>query len=295
MTNSYIATPRRTKEILQTYNFSFKKSLGQNFIIDVNILKKIIDHAQINEDVGVIEVGPGIGSLTEQLAIHAKKVVAFEIDDRLLPILAKTLSNYENIEIVHADILKIDLQATIEQYFPRFKQIHLVANLPYYITTPILMHVLQYGSLISHITVMLQKEVADRMAAQPNTKEYGSLSIAVQYFTKAKVVMDVPKTVFVPQPNVISSVLTLERRTKPSVHVNDETFFFEIVRASFAHRRKTIRNNLFSHFKNTISKEIMLQSLNEAGIEESRRAESISIEEFARLANTLSPLKGKTI
>lgn len=288
MTERYIATPKRTQEILQANNFSFKKSLGQNFLIDVNILNRIIDCAAINDEVGVIEVGPGIGSLTEQLALSAKKVVAFEIDDRLLPILAETLAAYDNIDVVHADILEVDLTKTIDQYFAHCGRIHLVANLPYYITTPILMHVLQTSDKIDHITIMLQKEVAERMAAQPNTKEYGSLSIAVQYYTETEVVMDVPKTVFIPQPNVVSSVLTLQRRKQPLVEVSDESFFFEVVRASFAHRRKTIRNNLLSRYRKTkVTRESVLQSLQSANVDESRRAESLSIEEFARLANEL--------
>lgn len=288
MTERYIATPTRTKEILRANNFSFKKSLGQNFLIDVNILTRIIKDATIDDEVGVIEVGPGIGSLTEQLALSAKKVVAFEIDDRLLPILAETLEPYDNVTIVHADILKVNLTEAIEEHFADCGRIHLVANLPYYITTPILMHVLQTSDRIDQITVMLQKEVAERMAAQPNTKEYGSLSIAVQYYTETELVMDVPKTVFIPQPNVVSSVLTLQRRVEPPVEVNDESFFFKIVKASFAHRRKTIRNNLLSHFKQTaVDRELVLQSLQSASIDESRRAESLSIEEFARLANEI--------
>lgn len=287
MTNAYIATPRRTKEILRTYQFSFKKSLGQNFIVDVNILRKIIEHAHIDKQVGVIEIGPGIGSLTEQLAICANKVLAFEIDDRLLPILKETLRNYDNIKVVHADILQVDLKKWIEEYFADVEKVHLVANLPYYITTPILMHVLQTAAQIDCLTVMLQKEVAERMAAQPSTKEYGSLSIAVQYYTEAKVVMDVPKTVFVPQPNVVSSVLTLKRRPKPPVYVEDESFFFKLIRASFQHRRKTIRNNLFSYFKGVIPKENLLEALHKANIEETRRAESLSMEEFASLTNRL--------
>lgn len=288
MTERYIATPKRTKEILRANNFSFKKSLGQNFLIDVNILTRIIKDAAIDDDVGVIEVGPGIGSLTEQLALSAKKVVAFEIDDRLLPILAETLEPYDNVTIVHADILKVNLTEAIEEHFADCGRIHLVANLPYYITTPILMHVLQTSDRIDQITVMLQKEVAERMVAQPNTKEYGSLSIAVQYYTETELVMDVPKTVFIPQPNVVSSVLTLQRRVEPPVEVNDESFFFKIVKASFAHRRKTIRNNLLSHFKQTaVDRELVLQSLQSASIDESRRAESLSIEEFARLANEI--------
>lgn len=287
MDNRYIATPKRTQDILQTHHFSFKKSLGQNFLVDVNILKKIIEHAAIDETVGVIEVGPGIGSLTEQLALYAKRVVAFEIDQRLLPILDETLASYDNIDIVHADILKVNLEETVERFFSDCSQVHLVANLPYYITTPILMHVLQTSSEIERITVMLQREVAERMAAHPNTKEYGSLSIAVQYYTNAEIVMDVPKTVFIPQPNVISSVLTLHRREEPPVQVLDEPFFFKIIQASFAHRRKTIRNNLLSYFKQTMTKENVIQSLQQSGIDESRRAESLSMEEFAHLANNL--------
>lgn len=287
MMKNYIATPRRTTEILQKYDFSFKKSLGQNFIIDVNILRKIIEHAEINEKVGVVEVGPGIGSLTEQLALHAKKVVAFEIDERLLPILADTLADYDNITIIHEDILKVNIAEVIHEHFAKTEQIHLVANLPYYITTPILMHILQTAPGITHMTVMLQKEVAERMAAKPNTKDYGSLSIAVQYYTETKVVMDVPKTVFIPQPNVISSVLTLKRREQPPVDVEDETLFFEVVQASFAHRRKTIRNNLLSHFSKKIEKDNILQSLADAEINESVRAEALEIEQYARLANEI--------
>ena len=287
MTKSYIATPRRTTEILKAYNFSFKKSLGQNFIIDVNILKKIIEHAEINKEVGVIEVGPGIGSLTEQLALHANKVVAFEIDERLLPILKDTLSAYDNITIVHADILKVNMKEVFAEHFADTERIHLVANLPYYITTPILMHILQTAPGIKQMTVMLQKEVAERMAAKPNTKEYGSLSIAVQYYTETKVVMDVPKTVFIPQPNVTSSVLTLKRREQPLVQVDDEQLFFEVVQASFAHRRKTIRNNLLRHFSKSLDKEVILQSLKNAEIAESVRAEAITINQFANLSNEI--------
>lgn len=287
MSKRFIATPKRTQEILQTYEFTFKKSLGQNFLIDINILQKIIDFAEVDKYTGVIEVGPGIGSLTEQLALRAKKVVAFEIDDRLLPILDETLTRYENIDVVHADFLKINIDEAIRERFAECERVHLVANLPYYITTPILMHILQSSVAIRHVTVMLQKEVAERMAARPNTKQYGSLSIAVQYYTEAKVVMDVPKTVFIPQPNVVSSVLTLQRRARPLVDVDDEAFFFQVVQASFAHRRKTIRNNLLSHFKKTLDRTIVLESLQRAQIDESRRAESLTIEEFAHLANEL--------
>lgn len=285
MPNDFIASPRRTKEILNKYHFSFKKSLGQNFIIDANILKRIIEIAYIDERSGVIEIGPGIGSLTEQLALVANKVVAFEIDQRLLPILDDTLAKYDNIEIVHEDILKVDLDTAIQKYFDSHLHIHVVANLPYYITTPILMKILQQKSPIKSITVMLQKEVAERMAAPPNTKQYGSLSIAVQYYTEAKILMDVPKTVFIPQPNVVSSVLKLEKRDRPVVDVKNEDLFFDIVQASFAHRRKTIRNNLVSYFKKTYEKELIENILTDAQIDGNRRGESLTIDEFARLAN----------
>ncbi|MEJ8777276.1 16S rRNA (adenine(1518)-N(6)/adenine(1519)-N(6))-dimethyltransferase RsmA [Pseudogracilibacillus sp. ICA-222130] len=285
--NDYIATPKRTKEILQTYDFSFKKSLGQNFIIDSNILRKIIEYAHIDKTSGVIEIGPGIGSLTEQLAISAKNVVAFEIDQRLIPILEDTLSAYDNIEVINQDILQVNLTEIIEKHFSPDQAVHIVANLPYYITTPILMGVLQQRTSIESMNVMLQKEVAERMAAKPNTKAYGSLSIAVQYYTEASIVMDVPKTVFIPQPNVISSVLRLVRRDQPLVHVHDEDQFFALVQASFKHRRKTLRNNLQTYFKGTLDKAQIDAFLRKADIDGTRRGESLTIEEFARLANTI--------
>jgi len=291
--HDYIATPNRTKQILQKYNFSFKKSLGQNFIIDSNILRNIIHSAGIDKASGVIEISPGIGSLTEQLAIHAKEVLAFEIDQRLIPILDDTLGTYDNVNVVNEDILKVDLNEAIEEYFSSDLSLHIVANLPYYITTPILMRVLEQKTAIESITVMLQKEVADRMAAKPNTKAYGSLSIAVQYYTKASVVMDVPKTVFMPQPNVISSVLKLVRREKPLVDVDDEQQFFELVQASFKHRRKTLRNNLHTHYKEKYDKATLDHVLQEANIDGTRRGESLSIEEFATLANTFYRFNSK--
>lgn len=282
----FIATPSKTKEILNKYRFSFKKSLGQNFLVDTNILDKIITHAGIDEQSGVIEVGPGIGSLTEQLAIHAGKVVAYEIDQRLIPILGDTLSAYDNIEVVNQDILKVDLSTVVKEHFADGAPVHIVANLPYYITTPILMNVLEQQPGIDTITVMLQKEVAERMAAKPSTKEYGSLSIAVQYYTETELVMDVPKTVFMPQPNVISSVLKLTIRKEPLVMVKDEPFFFKIVRASFKHRRKTLRNNLVTHFQDVYDKAEINACLLDAQIDGTRRGESLTMEEFALLANT---------
>ncbi|WP_077303875.1 16S rRNA (adenine(1518)-N(6)/adenine(1519)-N(6))-dimethyltransferase RsmA [Terribacillus halophilus] len=288
MTNErHIATPTRTKELLQKYNFSFKKSLGQNFLIDTNILRNIIHHAGVTKESGAIEIGPGMGALTEQLAIAAKKVLAFEIDQRLLPILEDTLSPYDNVQIRNEDILKADVQKELQQYFGD-QEVKIVANLPYYITTPILMNLLTRELPISSITVMIQKEVADRMAASPNSKSYGSLSLAVQYYTEAAVVMTVPKTAFMPQPNVDSAVLHLELRKEAPVAVEDEKFFFELIQASFAQRRKTLRNNLNRHFSAKFSKEQLEDIMNEAGIDGTRRGESLAMDEFAALANTFT-------
>jgi 16S rRNA (adenine1518-N6/adenine1519-N6)-dimethyltransferase len=281
-----IATPNKTKEILNKYGFSFKKSLGQNFLVDVNTLKNIVRHAGIDENTGAIEIGPGMGALTEQLAIHSDKVVAFEIDQRLVPILQETLKDYKNVEIRHQDVLEADITEVMQEHFRENQDVKIVANLPYYITTPILMKLLMDKLPVSSITVMIQKEVAERMAAKPNTKSYGSLSIAVQYYTKAEVVMTVPKTVFMPQPNVDSSVLHLELREHPPVQLDDETFFFNFVQACFAQRRKTLRNNLIRYFSNELDKELIELLITESTIDGTRRGESLNMDEFALIANT---------
>ncbi|MEK5078759.1 16S rRNA (adenine(1518)-N(6)/adenine(1519)-N(6))-dimethyltransferase RsmA [Solibacillus sp. FSL W7-1436] len=285
-----IATPVRTKEILEKYGFSFKKSLGQNFLIDPNILRNIVSHANLTENSGAIEVGPGIGALTEHLAREAKKVVSFEIDQRLLPVLEDTLSPYDNVKIVHSDILKADVAKVIEEEMPGIEDIMVVANLPYYVTTPILMKLLNDRLPIRGYVVMMQKEVADRITAKPGTKAYGSLSIAIQYYVTAEIAMVVPKTVFMPQPNVDSAVIRLIRHENPPVKVIDEDFLFEVSRASFAQRRKTILNNLQNGLVNgKQNKELILQALDEAGIEPSRRGETLSIQEFGKLADCLYP------
>ncbi|MER2121480.1 MAG: 16S rRNA (adenine(1518)-N(6)/adenine(1519)-N(6))-dimethyltransferase RsmA [Solibacillus sp.] len=285
-----IATPVRTKEILEKYGFSFKKSLGQNFLIDPNILRNIVSHANLTENSGAIEVGPGIGALTEHLAREAKKVVSFEIDQRLLPVLEDTLSPYENVKIVHSDILKADVAQVIETEMPGIEDIMVVANLPYYVTTPILMKLLNDRLPIRGFVVMMQKEVADRITAKPGTKAYGSLSIAIQYYVTAEIAMVVPKTVFMPQPNVDSAVIRLIKYDNPPVKVIDEDFLFEVSRASFAQRRKTILNNLQNGLVNgKQNKELILQALEEAGIEPSRRGETLSIQEFGKLADCLYP------
>lgn len=287
MSKKYIATPSRTKELLNKYGFAFKKSLGQNFLIDVNVLENIIRQAGITKEAGAIEIGPGMGALTEQLAIHADKVVAFEIDQRLLPILEETLAGYDNVEIIHHDILKADVDEVIRKHFGENQDIHVVANLPYYITTPILMKLVRDKLPVTSLTVMIQKEVADRMAAVPNTKSYGSLSIAVQYYTEASVVLNVPKQVFMPQPNVDSSVLKLVMRKEPPVQVDNEDFFFELIQASFAQRRKTLRNNLNRFLQEKLEKHQIEALLEEASIDGGRRGETLTIEEYAALANTV--------
>ena len=286
--NKDIATPIRTQEILKKYGFSFKKSLGQNFLIDPNILRNIVSHANLTENSGAIEVGPGIGALTEHLARAAKKVVSFEIDQRLLPVLEDTLSPYDNVKIIHSDILKADVPAVIAEEMPGIEDIMVVANLPYYVTTPILMKLLNDRLPIRGFVVMMQKEVADRITAKPGTKAYGSLSIAIQYYCTAEVAMVVPKTVFMPQPNVDSAVIRLIRHEKPPVEVIDEDFLFEVSRASFAQRRKTILNNLQNGLPNgKQKKDEIIRALEQVGIEPTRRGETLSIVEFGRLADAL--------
>jgi 16S rRNA (adenine1518-N6/adenine1519-N6)-dimethyltransferase len=286
--NKDIATPIRTKAILEKYGFSFKKSLGQNFLIDTNILKRIVEHAGLSETSGAIEIGPGIGALTEQLAKNSQKVVAFEIDQRLLPILKDTLSPYPNVTVIHQDVLKADVKAVMDSEFNGIDDVMVVANLPYYVTTPIIMKLLEDHLPIRGIVCMLQKEVADRISAKPGTKDYGSLSIAVQYYTEAETVMIVPKTVFVPQPNVDSAVIRLTRRQTPRVEIKDESFFFQVTRASFAQRRKTLFNNLQSGLPNgKEKKQLILSVLEEVGIDPTRRGETLSIEEFASLSDAL--------
>lgn len=286
-----IATPVRTQEILKKYGFSFKKSLGQNFLIDPNILRNIVGHADLTKDSSAIEVGPGIGALTEHLARQAGKVVSFEIDQRLLPVLEDTLSPYDNVEIIHSDILKANVKEVIDTQLAGYEDIMVVANLPYYVTTPILMKLLMEGLPLRGMVVMMQKEVADRISAKPGTKAYGSLSIAVQYYMQAEIAMIVPKTVFMPQPNVDSAVLRLIRHDAPPVQVKDEDFFFTVTKAAFAQRRKTLLNNLQSQLPNgKARKEEILVALEEAGIEPTRRGETLSIEEFGKLSDHLLPI-----
>ncbi len=290
-----IATKSNTREIIERHGFTFKKSFGQNFLTDTNILNKIVDAADLSDEVGVIEIGPGIGALTEFIARKAKKVVAYEIDPRLIPILAETLAPYDNVKIIHQDILKADVASMIEEEFKDVKEIAVVANLPYYITTPIitkiiddktpiLMGLIEKKLPIDRYVTMMQKEVAQRLSASPGSKDYNALSIAVQYYTEAKIALTVPKTVFIPAPNVDSAVVRLTKRKELAVDVLDEDFFMEVVHGAFRQRRKTLQNNLNQHFT-SLSKEEVTAILEEANILPNRRGESLSIEEFAHLSN----------
>lgn len=283
-----IATPSRTKAILLKHGFSFKKSLGQNFLTEPNILKKIVEIGQIDKETNVIEVGPGIGSLTEQLAKNANQVVAFEIDDRLIPILNETMASYNNVTVVHQDILKTNLKADIADYFNESLPLKVVANLPYYITTPIMMHFLESDLWVDELVLMMQKEVADRISAKPGNKTYSSLSIACQYYMEASLTFVVPKTVFMPQPNVDSAILKLIRRKQPAVSVINENFFFQLTKIAFQQRRKTLWNNLQSGYgKEKIMKSWLARSLEKAGIDPKRRGETLTLEEFATLSNIM--------
>lgn len=282
-----ISSPTRTKAIIQRYGFSFKKSLGQNFLIDQNILDKIVDAAGLDSTAGALEIGPGIGALTERLAMTAGAVTAVEIDRRLIPILRDVLSPYPHVKIRNDDVLKVNMQELFAEDFAGVDRVSVVANLPYYVTTPILMKLLEEKLPLDNIVVMIQKEVAERMAASPGGKEYGSLSIAVQYYSEPELVCMVPRTVFIPQPNVESAVIRLKVRERPPVEVADEKHFFDVVQASFTQRRKTIANNLKARYFAEEGRERLEALLTEAGIEPSRRGETLSLEEYARLSAVL--------
>ncbi|HDP1828867.1 TPA: 16S rRNA (adenine(1518)-N(6)/adenine(1519)-N(6))-dimethyltransferase RsmA [Staphylococcus aureus] len=282
--NKDIATPSRTRALLDKYGFNFKKSLGQNFLIDVNIINNIIDASDIDAQTGVIEIGPGMGSLTEQLARHAKRVLAFEIDQRLIPVLNDTLSPYDNVTVINEDILKANIKEAVENHLQDCEKIMVVANLPYYITTPILLNLMQQDIPIDGYVVMMQKEVGERLNAEVGSKAYGSLSIVVQYYTETSKVLTVPKSVFMPLPNVDSIVVKLMQRTEPLVTVDNEEAFFKLAKAAFAQRRKTINNNYQNYFKDGKQhKEVILQWLEQAGIDPRRRGETLSIQDFAKL------------
>ncbi|EGQ2782107.1 16S rRNA (adenine(1518)-N(6)/adenine(1519)-N(6))-dimethyltransferase [Staphylococcus pseudintermedius] len=279
-----IATPSRTRALLNQYGFNFKKSLGQNFLIDVNIINRIIDASGIDHMTGAIEIGPGMGSLTEQLAKNAQHVLAFEIDQRLIPVLDDTLSPYNNVTVINEDILKANVAEAIQQHLSHCEKVMVVANLPYYITTPILLTLLEQDLNIDGYVVMMQKEVGERLNAQVGTKAYGSLSIVAQYYTETSRVLTVPKTVFMPPPNVDSIVVKLMKRESPIVDVDNPNAFFKMTKGAFSQRRKTIYNNYQNLFENgKEQKETIMQWLERADIDPKRRGETLSIQEYARL------------
>lgn len=283
-----IATAGRTKQILETYGFAIKKSLGQNFLVDLNVINSVLDKADIDAQTGVIEVGPGIGSLTEQLAKRAGKVVAFEIDQHLIPVLNDTLSPYDNITVINEDILKTDISRAIETHFDGMEEVIVVANLPYYITTPIIMNFLEQNEPIERYYVMMQKEVGERISALPNTKAYGSLSIAIDYYTNARTVQIVPKTVFMPAPNVDSIIVEMVKREKMKVEIDDEKMFFRLTRGAFAQRRKTLLNNYMNVFESGKKQKSEIKAMLEsAGIDPKRRGESLTIEEYSDIYHAL--------
>lgn len=289
MPKKYIATPTRTNELLKQFQLEAKKSLGQNFLMEPQILERMVKAAGLDNETDAIEIGPGIGALTEFLAINGRRVLAFEIDQRLLPVLEESLSDYDNVTILHADILEVALKEVLAGYLPHYKKLAVIANLPYYITTPIIFHLLESQIPFDTFVLMMQKEVAERLTAKPGTKVYGSLSIAIQYYCESEIAFTVPRTVFKPQPNVDSAILKLTRLETPRVEVTNETFFFELVRACFVQRRKTLWNNLRAYFgKNEEVVSQLTQGLEQATIDPKRRAETLTIEEFARLANVLA-------
>jgi len=286
--NFNLSSSKITAEIIKKYGFKMTKSLGQNFLINENILDKIIESADISSDDIVLEIGTGIGTLTQRLCENAKKVIAVEIDKNLIPILNETLSDYDNITIINKDILKTDINEELKNLSVNQK-IKVVANLPYYITTPIIMKVLEDKVNVDCMVLMLQKEVADRMNATPSTKDYGSLSIAVQYYCDTDIVCKVPKSSFIPEPNVDSLVLKLVVNEKRKVEINDEELFFKIVRGSFSKRRKTILNSL-SNYEDLGDKDKIQKLLEISEIDAKRRGETLSIYEFANLAKNYEKL-----
>ena len=280
-----ISNRSRTQAIIKKHEFKFKKKFGQNFLTDGNILRKIVEAADLKPTVCVIEVGPGIGALTEYLARAASKVVAYEIDTTLIPILEEVLEPYPNVRVINEDILKADVGSVMASDLSEVDEVAVVANLPYYITTPILMGLIEARLPIDRYVVMMQLEVARRLSASPSTKDYNALSIVVQYYCDVQIAINVPRDVFIPAPNVDSAVVVLKRKSEPSVMVKDEAFFMELVHASFKQRRKTLLNNLASHFER-LTKDEIIDLLTTVEIEPSVRGEALTIQEFAKISDT---------
>lgn len=284
-----LVNPQKTIETIQKYQFAFQKRFGQNFLIDSHVLDKIVNAAGITKEDCVLEIGPGIGTMTQYLAEHAGRVVAVEIDTNLLPILAETLKDYSNVTVINEDILKVDMNQLVKEY-NQGRPIKVVANLPYYITTPIIMGLFESNVPIENITVMVQKEVADRMQVGPGSKDYGALSLAVQYYASPYIVANVPPNCFIPRPNVGSAVIRLTRYQEPPVQVKDVKLMFRLIRASFNQRRKTLQNGLNNSPELSFSKEKIAAVIESLGLPPAVRGEALTLEQFAALANAFSDL-----
>lgn len=285
-----LGNTKNTLEILQKYQFTFQKKFGQNFLVDKNILEKIIDAAQITENDCVLEIGPGIGTMTQYLAERAKSVVAVEIDKHLIPVLHETLSSYNNVTVINEDILKVDINQIVEERNGG-SPIKVVANLPYYITTPIIMALFENHVAVQSITIMVQKEVADRMQAGPGTKDYGALSLAVQYYAKPEIIVKVPASCFLPRPTVDSTVIRLTKYAVPVASVTDEAYLFAIIRASFNQRRKTLVNGLANAGNLGVKKTEVSDALAQMGLSPTVRGETLTLEQFTELSNCLSKVR----
>ena len=282
---AYLGIPANTMAVLKKYSFSFQKKYGQNFLIDTNILERIISESEITKDDCVLEIGPGIGTMTQYLAESAKRVVAVEIDRSLIPILEDTLSGYDNVTVINDDILKVDIKKICDEYNDA-RPIKVVANLPYYITTPIIMELFESHVPLKSITIMVQKEVADRMQQKPGSKDYGALSLAVQYYAKPEIVAEVSPNCFIPKPNVSSAVIRLTRYENPPIEVDDEHFMFSLIRASFNQRRKTLANGLANGGLG-LDRETVNSMLEKMGLSLTVRGEALTLEQFAKLSNLL--------
>lgn len=284
MENKHLGNPTNTREIIDKYGFMFQKRFGQNFLIDGNVVEKIVREAGVTKDDFVLEIGPGIGTMTQLLCENAREVAAVEIDTNLIPILKETLAPYDNVTVINEDILKVDI-AALAQEKNGGRPIKVVANLPYYITTPIIMGLFESHVPIDSITIMVQREVADRMQVGPGTKDYGALSLAVQYYAKPEIVLNVPPTCFMPRPNVGSAVIRLKKHETCPVEVNDAEFMFKLIRASFNQRRKTLANGLSNSSELTLPKEKIAAAIESLGVSPSIRGEALTLEQFAQLAN----------
>lgn len=288
-----LGTPTATAAVLNKYDFVFRKKYGQNFLVDMNMLEKIVDCAELTKEDCVLEIGPGIGTMTQYLAERAGKVIVVEIDGDLIPILKDTLGAYDNVTIIHQDILKIDLHQLVEEHIAgqqKYKSFKVVANLPYYITTPIIMNLLEKKIPLDNITIMVQKEVAERMQVGPGTKDYGALSLAVQYYAKPEVMVSVPPECFMPRPKVASAVIRLTLYSEPPIKVSDPEFMFRLIRASFNQRRKTLANGLSNDSGLHLTREAVVEVLRQMDLSETIRGEALTLEQFGELADRLKTL-----